>query len=143
MTNMTFSSHLFVQIHTAHITPPIPATNASEATIMYTIIQSAEKEDKNIYKGREALYSESDCHQCYKVLDSSDIGERYDLTTLNNQLTTQRSCHPNLTLTFSLLSRCSPVHISQLDVCPWRCRFCAGLAQDPIKALNRETFVIQ
>ena len=44
-------SHLFVQIHTAHITPPIPATNASEATIMYTIIQSAEEKEKIFIKG--------------------------------------------------------------------------------------------
>ena len=28
-------------MHTAHITPPIPATKAKEAAIMYTIIQSA------------------------------------------------------------------------------------------------------
>ena len=37
-------SHLLVQMHTAHITPPIPATKASEATIIYTIIQSTKKD---------------------------------------------------------------------------------------------------
>ena len=29
-----FASHLLVQIHTAHMTPPIPATNAREATMI-------------------------------------------------------------------------------------------------------------
>ena len=50
---MKLCYHLLVQIHTAHITPPIPATNASEATIMYTIIQSAEEEENIFVKGVE------------------------------------------------------------------------------------------
>lgn len=57
ISNTKLCSHLFVQIHTAHITPPIPATNASEATIIYTIIQSAEEKEKKIVKGVERFLS--------------------------------------------------------------------------------------